>query len=356
MAYTTIDDPSAYFQTTLYTGNGGTNAITNTGNSDLQPDWIWFKRRDGADNHIVFDVVRGVTKAIYPDLDNAEDNLADSLASFNSDGFTLGADTGSGGSINGSSETNVAWQWKAGGSASSNSDGSITSSVSASTDAGFSIVSYTGNATNGATVGHGLGAVPEMLIGKDLSDTSGWGVWNKDLTNGGYRLTLSTTDAQSDDTALFGGSSRTVPTSSVFTLGSGGGLNGANANIIYAFSSVKGYSKIGSYTGNGNLDGPFCFTGFKPAFVLGKRTDSAGGWWLSDNKRSSGFNLNDEYLVADSSNAEQNDGSFASDFLSNGWKARATNGNFNADGGKYIYMAFAESPFVTSTGVPATAR
>ena len=356
MAYTTIDDPSAYFQTTLYTGNGGTNAITNTGNSDLQPDWIWFKRRDGADNHIVFDVVRGVTKAIYPDLNNAEDNLADSLASFNSDGFTLGADTGSGGSINGSSETNVAWQWKAGGSASSNSDGSITSSVSASTDAGFSIVSYTGNATNGATVGHGLGAVPEMLIGKDLSDTSGWGVWNKDLTNGGYRLTLSTTDAQSDDTALFGGSSRTVPTSSVFTLGSGGGLNGANANIIYAFSSVKGYSKIGSYTGNGNLDGPFCFTGFKPAFVLGKRTDSAGGWWLSDNKRSSGFNLNDEYLVADSSNAEQNDGSFASDFLSNGWKARATNGNFNADGGKYIYMAFAESPFVTSTGVPATAR
>ena len=356
MAYTTIDDPSAYFQTTLYTGNGGTNAITNTGNSDLQPDWIWFKRRDGADNHILFDVVRGVTKAIYPDLNNAEDNLADSLASFNSDGFTLGADTGSGGSINGSSETNVAWQWKAGGSASSNSDGSITSSVSASTDAGFSIVSYTGNATNGATVGHGLGAVPEMLIGKDLSDTSGWGVWNKDLTNGGYRLTLSTTDAQSDDTALFGGSSRTVPTSSVFTLGSGGGLNGANANIIYAFSSVKGYSKIGSYTGNGNLDGPFCFTGFKPAFVLGKRTDSAGGWWLSDNKRSSGFNLNDEYLVADSSNAEQNDGSFASDFLSNGWKARATNGNFNADGGKYIYMAFAESPFVTSTGVPATAR
>ena len=356
MAYTTIDDPSAYFQTTLYTGNGGTNAITNTGNSDLQPDWIWFKRRDGADNHILFDVVRGVTKGIYADLTNAEDNLADSLASFNSDGFTLGADTGSGGSINGSSETNVAWQWKAGGSASSNSDGSITSSVSASTDAGFSIVSYTGNATNGATVGHGLGAVPEMLIGKDLSDTSGWGVWNKDLTNGGYRLTLSTTDAQSDDTALFGGSSRTVPTSSVFTLGSGGGLNGANANIIYAFSSVKGYSKIGSYTGNGNLDGPFCFTGFKPAFVLGKRTDSAGGWWLSDNKRSSGFNLNDEYLVADSSNAEQNDGSFASDFLSNGWKARATNGNFNADGGKYIYMAFAESPFVTSTGVPATAR
>ena len=356
MAYTTIDDPSAYFQTTLYTGNGGTNAITNTGNSDLQPDWIWFKRRDGADNHILFDVIRGVTKGIYADIDNAQDNLADSLSSFNSDGFTLGADTGSGGSINGSSETNVAWQWKAGGSASSNSDGSITSSVSASTDAGFSIVSYTGNATNGATVGHGLGAVPEMLIGKDLSDTSGWGVWNKDLTNGGYRLTLSTTDAQSDDTALFGGSSRTVPTSSVFTLGSGGGLNGANANIIYAFSSVKGYSKIGSYTGNGNLDGPFCFTGFKPAFVLGKRTDSAGGWWLSDNKRSSGFNLNDEYLVADSSNAEQNDGSFASDFLSNGWKARATNGNFNADGGKYIYMAFAESPFVTSTGVPATAR
>ena len=154
-----IDDPSAYFQTTLYTGNGGTNAITNTGNSDLQPDWIWFKRRDGADNHIVFDVVRGVTKAIYPDLDNLEDTLSNSLSSFNSDGFTLGADTASGGSINGSSETNVAWCWKAGTSftndASSTGIGTIDSTGSVNTTSGFSVISYTGTGNNNETVGFG---------------------------------------------------------------------------------------------------------------------------------------------------------------------------------------------------------
>ena len=174
-----IDDPSAYFQTTLYTGNGGTNAITNTGNSDLQPDWIWFKRRDGADNHIVFDVVRGVTKAIYPDLDNLEDTLSNSLSSFNSDGFTLGADTASGGSINGSSETCVAWQWKAGTSVSGTTTGSGTGKAytgSVNTDAGFSIIRYLGNSSAGHTIPHNLGAVPKMIIGHGLtgSDTTSW--------------------------------------------------------------------------------------------------------------------------------------------------------------------------------------
>ena len=357
MSYTNgLDDPSAYFQATLYTGNGGTNAITNTGNSDLQPDWIWFKRRDGADNHILFDVIRGVTKGIYADLDNAEDNLADSLASFNSDGFTLGADTGSGGSINGSSETNVAWQWKAGGGqGSSNTDGSInTTYTSVNTTAGFSISKYTGNATNGATVGHGLGAVPEMLIGKDLSDNSAWCVWHKDLTNAGYRLTLSSNAAQSDDTALFGGSSRTAPTSSVFTLGSGGGLNGANANIIYAFSSVKGYSKIGSYTGNGNADGTFIYTGFKPAWLLIKST-ATNDWILHDTKRSP-HNVSNVTLFPNDNGADVTNTIYNQDILSNGFKARTTHARLNGSGVTYIYMVFAENPFVTSTGVPATAR
>ena len=360
MAFTTIDDSSVYFQTKLYTGNGGTNAITNTGNSDLQPDWIWFKRRDGADNHILFDVVRGVTKGIYSDLTNAEDNLADSLASFNSDGFTLGADTGSGGSINGSNETNVAWQWKAGTSftndASSTGIGTIDSSGSVNNDSGFSIVSYTGNATDNASVKHGLNTAPKMVIIKDLSDTSTWGVWHQSLTNGGYKLTLNSTAAQADDSAFIGGSNRAIPTSSVFFLGSGGGGNGANANIAYCFAEKQGYSKFNKFVGTGNANGTFCYTGMKSAFIMLKRTDGTNSWCIFDNKRL-GRNPNNPRLYANNNNASEgaSDEAYV-DILSNGFKLRGAQPDINASGGNYIYMAFAENPFVTSTGVPATAR
>ena len=347
MAYTTIDDPTEYFETTLFTGNGSTQNITGL---NFQPDWIWYKRRNSTNHNRLIDSVRGSNKNLASDLTNAENTESTYVTSFNSDGWSIGSNT----DINASNDTIVAWAWKAGGSASSNSDGSITSSVSASTDAGFSIVSYTGNATNGATVGHGLGAVPEMLIGKDLSDTSGWGVWHKDLTNAGYRLDLSTNAAQSDDTALFGGSSRTAPTSSVFTLGSGGGLNGSNANIMYAFTSITGYSKFGSYIGNNNADGTFIYTGFAPAFVMVKR---AGGgsqsWGIVDNKRSN-YNLISAMLNPDSNGTEgANNGM---DLLSNGFKMRSSDGNSNGYADTHIYMAFAEAPLVGSNGVTAKAR
>jgi len=352
MAYTDIDDPSVYFQTTLYTGNGGTNAITNTGNSDLQPDWIWFKRRDGADNNILFDVVRGVTKGIYSDLTNAEDNLADSLASFNSDGFTLGADTGSGGSINGNNETYASWQWKAGTSftndASGTSVGSIDSAGSVNTDAGFSVISYTGTGSNG-TIAHGLGVVPACIIHKRRNDTSGWVVWHKSI--GTNIMELNETGAAQGGSSYING---TVPTSSVFSVGTSGDINASSGTYIaYCFAEKQGYSKFGSYKGNGNANGTFVYTGFKPAWVMTKISSATGQWGIADNKR--GVAPSGEFLFADSSGAT-NDAPNNFDFTAQGFKPRADYAAMNTSGATYIFMAFAEQPFVTSTGVPATAR
>ena len=346
MAYTTIDKPTDYFNTKLYTGNNTTDtAITGIG---FQPDWVWVKRRSSTQFHGLVDSVRGATKQLASNSSNAEDTNTESLKSFDSDGFTIGTSP----RLNASSETYVAWNWLAGGTASSNTDGSITSSVSANTTAGFSIVSYTGNATNGATVGHGLGAVPDMLIGKDLSDASGWGIWHKNLSGATYRLAF-TPDAQSNDSALFGGSGNTLPTSTVFTLGSGGGLNGSNANIVYAFTSIKGFSRFGSYVGNGSSNGSMIWCDFKPAFFILKASDAQKGWYMYDNKRDGGFNVNDDSVLANTNDAE-----FSSniDFLSNGVKIRTSGTGENQSGTNYIFMAFAENPFVTSTGIPTTAR
>ena len=356
MAYTDIDDPSAYFQTTLYTGDGSTDlAITNSGNSDLQPDMVWIKNRDQADWHHITDVARGVNKVVYPN-DTYVEQTTNYVKAFNSDGFTIGA---SGHDVNANAEKYVAWQWKAGTSftndASSTGIGTIDSTGSVNNDSGFSIVSYTGNATDNASVKHGLNTAPKMVIIKDLSDTSTWGVWHQSLTNGGYKLTLNTTAAQADDSAFIGGGDRAIPTSSVFFLGSGGGGNGANANIAYCFAEKQGYSKFGSYTGNGNADGTFVYTGFKPAFVMVKRTDATNYWFMFDNKRSSsGSNPTDKELYANDAAAEDTSARF--DFLSNGFKNRISSAGSNASGGTYIYMAFAESPFISSSSVPTTAR
>jgi len=356
MAYTTIDKPSDYFNTVLYTGNGSTNAITGVG---FQPDWLWLKKRNSSVNHFLFDAVRGASKELNSNNTEAEASPANYLSSFDSDGFTIGSDS----DINGSSDTHVSWNWKAGTSftndASATGIGTIDSTGSVNTDAGFSIVSYTGNATDNASVKHGLNTAPKMVIIKDLSDTSTWGVWHQSLTNGGYKLTLNSTAAQADDSAFIGGSNRAIPTSSVFFLGSGGGGNGTNANIAYCFSEVKGYSKFGSYTGNGNADGTFVYTGFKPAFVIRKVTSASSDWLMQDNKRSEsgGSNQIRNYLFPNSSQAEvSNQDYFNIDFLSNGFKMRSTDGGANGSGSSYIYMAFAENPFVTSSGVPACAR
>mgnify|MGYP003119821568 CR=1 FL=1 len=353
MAYTDIDDPSVYFQTTLYTGNGGTNAITNTGNSDLQPDWIWFKRRDGADNNILFDVVRGVTKGIYSDLTNAEDNLADSLASFNSDGFTLGADTGSGGSINGNNETYASWQWKAGTSftndASGTSVGSIDSAGSVNTDAGFSIISYTGTGSNG-TIAHGLGVVPAWIIHKRRDDDSGWVVWHKSI--GTNIMELNETGAAQGGSSYING---TVPTSSVFSVGTSGDINASGGTYIaYCFAEKKGYSKFGSYVANsGGANSTFVYLGFKPAWIMVKKSSGTQSWYIGDNKRL-GYNPKNENVNADTNGVEFSQDNW--DVLSNGFKIKNNGAGVGTGGDTYIYMAFAEQPFVTSTGVPATAR
>jgi hypothetical protein len=350
-----IDKPNLHFETKLYTGTGSSLAISGL---NFAPDLVWIKIRSSADSHALYDSVRGVQEILQSDRTNAEITQTNGLSAFDSDGFTIGDN----GQINTNTSTYASWNWKAGTSftndASATGIGTIDSTGSFNNDSGFSIVSYTGNATDNASVKHGLNTAPKMVIIKDLSDTSVWGVWHQGLTNGGYRLTLNTNAAQTDDSAFIGGGDRAIPTSSVFFLGSGGGGNGANANIAYCFAPKQGYSKFGSYTGNNNANGPFVYTGFKPAFIMMKSTstggDNAYSWSMFDNKRSS-YNIERAMLKANLSAAEYTSGSNADvDILSNGFKMRSSPNETNG-ANTYIYMAFAENPFVTSTGVPAQA-
>ena len=343
MAYTTIDDPTIYFDTKLWTGTGSEQAISSLG---FQPDWVWIKRRDSSKNHRLTDSVRGATKEMYSDLSDAEDTQAQGLKSFDSTGFTLGTNAG----YNASSGTYVGWNWKAGGSASSNSNGSITSSVSANTTAGFSIVSYTGNETSGATIGHGLGAVPTMIMAKRRNSGNNWGVYHQGIGNGNA-LYLDTNSTTVDSNAFW---NDTTPTSTVFTLGDSATVNGSSDTYIaYCFADVKGYSKSGSYEGNANADGTFVYTGFLPAWVMVKNIDASENWIIFDNKRP-GYNLTDALLKPNLSNAESTSG-VKFDLLSNGFKARVSDAEGNSSN-TFIYMAFAQSPFVNSNGVPTNAR
>ena len=342
MAYTDIDKPEDYFNTVLYTGNGSTQSITGVG---FQPDWVWIKdRTDGTSSHRLIDSVRGATKEIYSDLTNAENTDTNGLTSFNSDGFSVGTTNG----YNKNTDTFVSWNWLAGGTASSNTDGSITSSVSANTDAGFSIVSYTGNATAGATVGHGLGSVPKMIITKGRSFADDWLCYNENLGNGKY-IILNKTNASASSTLPW---NSTTPTSSVFTLGSSGTTNNNGGTIIaYCFAEKKGYSKMGSYVGNGSTDGTYIHLGFKPAWLMIKKTDTTNSWFIGDNKRDTDNQVEKE-LVANGSTAESTSGTL--DFLSNGFKLTSTRSRVNTSGGTYIYMAFGQS-LVGSNNVPCTA-
>ena len=354
MAYTTIDDPSAFFQAALYTGNASSNkAITNDGNSDLQPDWVWIKERSSTSSHFLNDSVRGAGENIYSNNTSADGTNTALFTSFNSDGFTVG-NTNQG---NQNNETYVAWQWKAGTSfsndASSTSIGSIDSAGSVSTDAGFSIINVVKNNTTAHTVAHGLGVVPQMIIGKSRTGSSyRWIVYHKDIGNT-HALYLNENFVKTDSVTFW---NDTTPTSSVFSLGTDNSWNGTS--IFYCFAEKKGYSKFGSYTGNGNADGPFIYTGFKPAFIIQKRSDSAHDWQLHDNKRGQYFpgNVVNNRIEPNANNAEGTGDDIGYDFLSNGFKTRTNNANYNANNSVYIYMAFAENPFVTSTGVPATAR
>ena len=343
MAYTTIKKPSDYFNTVLYTGNAGTQSITGVG---FSPDFIWGKNRSSVTHHALVDTVRGNTKYVKSSSTAAEATITNMVTSFDSDGFSLGADS----DMNGSSANQVAWNWLANGTGVANTDGSISSTVSANTTSGFSIVSYTGNETSGATVGHGLGAVPSIIICKNRDASFGWTTYHKSLGATKY-IILNTTAAAGTSTGAW---NNTEPTSSVFTLGNAGEqVNGSN-QIAYCFAEKQGYSKFGSYTGNGNADGTFVYTGFKPAFVLVKNTQQGGDdWYMFDNKRSS-FNQVQANLKPNTTSAEASSTSYAFDFLSNGFKVRASTGAINNNNETMIYMAFAEEPLVGDN--PATAR
>jgi len=355
MAYTTIDDPSAYFQTALYTGNGtaigsGGLTITNDGNSDLQPDWIWHKKRGNAESHAVADTNRGTHKGLFTDLSQAVSSGGNQYVnSFNTDGFTVG----NVGWANDSSQTYVAWQWKANGgtTTSGGSDDTVsTSAHQANTTAGFSIVTYSGTGTQGHTVAHGLGVAPEVIFLKARNKSQNWRVFHhKTASDGTKRLILDQTNAQEDAAFL----NDTAPSSTVFTLGaSDDAWNASDGTYVaYCFAPIQGYSKFGSYTGNGSTDGVFIYTGFKPAWVMFKRTTQTESWVIADNKRDTD-NPVGNFLLADSNAAEGS--GVVYDFLSNGIKIR--DASQNESSATYIYLAFAEHPFVSSKGVPVTAR
>jgi len=346
MAYTTINKPDEYFNTNLWTGNGTTaTGITGVG---FQPDMTWIKERSQIRSHVLFDVIRGATVQLNPNDTASDATVAESLQSFDSDGFTVGNAT----SVNQSGETYVGWNWLAGGTASSNTDGSITSTVSANTTSGFSIVSYTGNGTAGATVGHGLGSIPQVVITKERNGTAWWGGYFASLGNT-KSIYLNQTNAADTSVQFW---NNTSPTSSVFTVGNNSISNravGGSTYIAYCFAEKKGFSKFGSYTGNGNADGTFVYTGFKPAFVLVKLSSGADDWQILDNKRNT-FNVMNEYLLPNSSSITITNN--VVDFLSNGFKLRTSAGSWNPSGGTFIYMAFAESPLVGTNNIPATAR
>ena len=345
MASATINDPSAHFQLALWTGDGNsTKAITNTGNSNLQPDWVWLKNRTDAENHTLADTSRGVTKRLVSNTTAAEDT--NGIASVQSDGFTVSS------SYNGntSSSTYVGWQWKAnGGTTSSNSSGTnITSTVQANTTAGFSIVTFTGTGNDGDSYGHGLTSAPELVIPKRRDSTSNWQGYAFDGGNSQYwYLNLNNAFVSTS------GNSAASSSSVITTDGSGDSNPSGGTVVSYCFHSVQGYSKIGRYTGNGDADGPFVYTGFKPAWIIFKSTSATGHWQIYDSTREKFNDGTQPALKASGSDAEFTKNV---DILSNGVKLRDTTSDANADGVTYLYMAFAEHPFVSSEGVPVTAR
>ena len=345
MAYTTVNKSTDYFNTKLYTGNGGTQSVTGVG---FQPDFTWLKSRSNSQDSELYDAVRTATKAMHSNSASDESTYANGLTAFGTDGFTVGDRN----NVNGSGNNMVAWNWKANGAGSSNSDGTITSTVSANTTAGFSIVTYTGNATTGATVGHGLGVAPSYVVGKNRSASgNSWAVYSKGMGN----TQLVFWDAQDAAASYSQIYNNTVPSNSLITLGNGGNANGNGQNIVlYCFAEKTGFSKFGSYIGNGNNDGTFVYTGFKPAFVIVKATATTDNWTMYDDKRI-GYNPKNYFLYPNLNNAEDTSNPQWFDMYSNGFKIRSTSSTTNTSGNKYIYLAFGQS-LVGTNNIPCTAR
>jgi hypothetical protein len=345
MSYTNINKSTDYFNTLLYTGNKTAN--TTISGVGFQSDFTWIKSRTTAENHHAFDAVRGGGNRIYPNITNAQSYISTTLTSWTSDGFVTGTDDGT----NANGQNFVAWNWKANGQGSSNTDGSInTTYTSVNTTSGVSISSYTGTGAT-ATVGHGLGVVPKVVLIKGVSNSGSWGMYHSSI-GATKKIVLNTTSAE----ASSGWMNNTAPTSSVFTV-----INDTDVGtsgytyVAYCFAEKQGFSKFGSYIGNGNANGTFVYTGFKPAFVMSKYASGGGtgSWHMYDNKRK-GYNTENDYLQANTTSSENSDTDQV-DLLSNGFKWRSNGSETNTSGGTFIYMAFGQ-PIVGTNNIPANAR
>lgn len=362
MAYTTIDDPSVYFQTKIYTGTGSLNSLVNDGNSNLQPDWAWIKNRGQGWSNILFDSSRGTGKSMMSDSTDAEvtNNSRGYLSAFNTDGFTVGAGSAGSDQVNTNAINYVAWQWKAnGGTTATNTDGSpngYNTTVQVNQTAGFSIVQWNAAFDQGNgryNLGHGLGKMADFIIIKNRSSSGDWYVHHKNIDDNDY-LRLNHDDETTNTGSRYT-FYRPAFTTSLFNVDYNNIVTQNHDYVAYVFATIQGYSHFGKYEGNGDDDGPFIYTGFKPAWLIIKRLDSANNWFIIDTKRDDYQNPFADLLIADGADAE-NANTARGDLLSNGFKWRVSPNAFNADGGQYIYAAFAESPFVSSAGVPTTAK
>jgi len=347
--------PSDFFNTVLYTGNGtaiGSGGLAITG-AGFQPDLTWIKNREQLDDHIWTDAVRGATKYITSDANDAQVTNAESLTTWGADGFTVGNHA----AVNTSAETFVSWNWIANGAGSANEDGSTnTTATSANTTSKFSVGAYTGTGVAGMTIGHGLGIAPDFVLVKKTGGADRWGAYQSKNTAAPATeaLYFNHDYATTDDASMW---NDVQPSSTVVTYGDKGDTNAATTMVQYCWASVRGYSKFGKYVGNGNADGPFVYTGFRPAFVMAKRTDSTGYWRMIDNKRNS-YNGQYNVLSANATTVQYtgSDDFGNTDLLSNGFKLRDDYDQVNASTGEYIYAAFAEFPFVSSNSKAGVAR
>lgn len=347
--YTTIDDPSAHFQATTYTGTGASQTVTNGGNSNLQPDWLWIKNRGAGYAHALFDSNRGLGSSnpnmLESNTNVAENNNQNWVSGVGADSFTLGVSEHN---ISNSGSTYVAYQWKAaGGTTASNSDGDLTSTTQVNSTAGFSIVTYTGkDPIEPLDVGHGLGEVPQVIIVKNRDRSASWAVYHKDLDSPAENryLQFNTTNAQAANSTFW---RNEAPTTTVVKTGENSSVNVANEELVmYCFVERQGFSKFGKYEGNGNSNGPFIYTGFKPAFVIVKAIDGTTNWRMNG--------PDGVFLSVNTAEAVYDSAPGPIDRVSNGFKIRGGD-DLRASGGTFIYMAWAKNPFVTSTGVPTTA-
>ena len=338
--------PSDYYNTVLYTGNGSTNAVTGVG---FQPDFTWIKNRLQSDNHYLCDSVRGATKYIESGTNIAQVTNANGLSVFGSDGFTVGTQ---GSQVNDNTDSYVSWNWKAGTTTGIDATGATITPTSYSFNqtAGFSIIKYTGNTIGGATIPHGLGVKPDLVIIKNLDATQNWGLQYAPLGATKY-LRFNMATAGGDSAGFW---NDTEPTDTLVSLGTEGIVNGSAQQIAYCFANKRGYLKVGSYIGNNQVNGPYIHTGFRPAYILIKNFSTTDTYVVMDSKRE-GYNLQNKLLIPTDANAEQ-DGLYGVDFLSNGFKCKRNDGWTNGSGNTMVYSAFAEFPVVSSNSIPATAR